>query len=486
MARPDRAPVNVDLIVVEVGSTLTKSRAFDRLGTREVAFVGAGFALTTALTPDGAPGDAVKGVEAAIGDLAQATGEEVTWDQAMGTSSAAGGLRMTVHGLVESMTVRAAREAALGAGAVVKLVTAGALRQADLDAITGVDPNIVLLAGGVDFGERETVIENARALAALPLTAPVVYCGNVAARDEVSAIFERAGRRLAVTENVYPRVDQLVVEPVREVVQQVFEEHITEAPGMEHVRLMIDGPIMPTPGAVLLAAELLRALAGDVMVVDVGGATTDVHSVTDGSPELSARALEPEPLAKRTVEGDLGVWMNADVLLEAEKAGQDRADAGGDTGAPVPLPRTDAERALAARLAARAVLTAVDRHAGRMVATYGPTGREERPLGRDLSAVELIVGTGGALTRLPGGLEALEAVRGRGPLHPPPGARALLDVEYLMSSVGVLARTSPDDARALLAQYVAGRSRVRPAPPEGRQDGDTAGKRRGHGEMSGQ
>jgi uncharacterized protein (TIGR01319 family) len=451
--------VNVDLVVVEVGSTLTKVRAFDRLGTAEVRFVGAGIALTTALTPDGAPDDAMNGVEIAVADLAAAVGEEVAWGRAMGTSSAAGGLRMTVHGLVESMTVRAAREAALGAGAIVKLVTAGALRQADLDAIAAVDPNIVLLAGGVDFGERETVVENAQALAATDLVAPVVFCGNVAARAEVEAIFARAGKRLAVTDNVYPRVDQLVVEPVREVIQQVFEEHITEAPGMERVRLIVDGPVMPTPGAVLLATEMLRGLVGDVMVVDVGGATTDVHSVTEGSPELRARALEPEPLAKRTVEGDLGVWMNAQPLLDAEEtAGAERAAEGRGADVLVALPQTEAERTVAARLAARAVLTAVDRHAGRMIATFGPSGREERPLGRDLSAVGLIVGTGGALTRLPGGLEAVKEVRGRGRLHPPSDADALLDTEYLMSSVGVIARTSPDDASRLLARHVASTS----------------------------
>lgn len=448
--------MNVDLIVVEVGSTLTKVRAFDRLGGADVRFVGAGIALTTAVAVDGTPDDAMKGVEVAVADLAKTVGEEIAWDRAMGTSSAAGGLRMTVHGLVESMTVRAAREAALGAGAVVKLVTAGALRQADLDAIAAVDPNIVLLAGGVDFGERETVVENARVLAATDLAAPVVFCGNVAARDEVEAIFARAGKRLAVTDNVYPRVDQLVVEPVREVIQQVFEEHITEAPGMERVRLIVDGPVMPTPGAVLLAAEMLRGLVGDVMVVDVGGATTDVHSVTEGSPELRARALEPDPLAKRTVEGDLGVWMNAQPLLEAEQtAGAEATAQGGGADALVPLPHTDAQRAVPARLAARAVLTAVDRHAGRIIATFGPSGREERPLGRDLSAVGLIVGTGGALTRLPGGLEAIGAVRGRGPLHPPSDARALLDSEYVLSSAGVIARTSPDDAWELLARHVA-------------------------------
>src|SRR5690606_3893824 len=64
------------------------------------------------------------------------------------TSSAAGGLSMTVHGLVRDMTVRAAREAALGSGAVLRLVTAGKLRRSDLTQVKEIDPRIIMVAGG--------------------------------------------------------------------------------------------------------------------------------------------------------------------------------------------------------------------------------------------------------------------------------------------------------------------------------------------------
>ena len=46
------------------------------------------------------------------------------------------------------------------------------------------------------------------------------------------------------------------------------------------------------------------------MTIDVGGATTDIHSVTGGSDEINRILVNPEPLAKRTVEGDLGVYVN--------------------------------------------------------------------------------------------------------------------------------------------------------------------------------
>ena len=71
----------------------------------------------------------------------------------------------------------------------------------------------------------------------------------------------------------------------------------------------------------LLAAEIFADTLGDALVIDVGGATTDIHSVTNGSMEWTSRSIDPEPRAKRTVEGDLGVFVNARQV--AAMAGED-------------------------------------------------------------------------------------------------------------------------------------------------------------------
>jgi uncharacterized protein (TIGR01319 family) len=115
-----------------------------------------------------------------------------------------GGLRMTVHGLTQNMTARAAREAALGAGAIIKMVTAGRLDESDLETIREIDPNIILLAGGVDYGEKEIVLHNARMLASLGIHAPVIYAGNTAIRTPIGRIFEAAGVETMLAENVFP------------------------------------------------------------------------------------------------------------------------------------------------------------------------------------------------------------------------------------------------------------------------------------------
>jgi len=69
------------------------------------------------------------------------------------------------------------------------------------------------------------------------------------------------------------------------------------------------------------ATKVLAEVLGDVVTIDVGGATTDIHSVTEGSEEISRQLISPEPHAKRTVEGDLGVYVNAANVIEM--AGRD-------------------------------------------------------------------------------------------------------------------------------------------------------------------
>jgi len=171
-----------------------------------------------------------------------------------------------------------------------------------------------MIAGGTDYGERETALDNAEIIRDAELNIPVVYCGNIANQEEIKEIFE--GRELYVIDNVYPRVDELNVEPARGIIQDAFEVNIVKAGGMDKIKEMVDGAIMPTPGAVMEATKLLYEIIGDVIVVDVGGATTDVHSVTEGSVEILDILVTPEPKAKRTVEGDLGVYVNRENVLE--------------------------------------------------------------------------------------------------------------------------------------------------------------------------
>lgn len=361
---------------------------------------------------------------------------------------------MTVHGLVYDMTVKAAREAALGAGANIHLVTAGRLRRTDLQKIKEIHPNLIMIAGGVDYGERDTAIYNAEMIRSLDLSIPIIYAGNVENQDEMRLIFEDAKAPLYIVENVYPKIDELNVEPARKIIQDAFEDHIIQAPGMEHIRDMVGGPIIPTPGAVMECAKLLYEYLGDLMVLDVGGATTDLHSVTDGSEEISRILVSPEPKAKRTVEGDLGVYLNMKNIVNS--IGRDKLEEELDFDIDKVMenykfvPQTKEEVRFVERLTKEAVIKATERHAGRIRYVYGPTGRSTLAEGKDLSQIKYIIGTGGALTRLPERINIMKAIARHNEtgllLFPNTEAEILVDNDYIMASLGVLSKRYRDAA----------------------------------------
>lgn len=446
--------MRIDTLVAEIGSTTTIVNAFTDVDSDTPLFWGQGQAPTTVLE-----GDVRIGLKGAIDDLCKNKDiERIEYGEMLATSSAAGGLKMTVHGLVYDMTTRAAKEAALGAGAIVHQVTAGRLRDKDIETLKKVNPKLILLAGGIDNGELDTAIYNAKIIQSLDLTTPVIYAGNTENQETIKHIFEGSKTPLYIVENVYPEVNQLNVEPVRKVIQEVYEEHIIYAPGMEKVRDMVNGPIIPTPGAVMECAKLLYDQIGDLIVLDIGGATTDLHSVTEGSEDIKKIQINPEPKAKRTVEGDLGVFVNMQNIINifgAEKL--EKA-----LGFPIDpvisrynvVPKDDEEIKFVEMLAEKAAITATERHAGDLNYVETPAEKSTIAKGKDLTEVKYIVGTGGALTRLPSRIEIMKKIARHNIdeilLFPTENAKILVDNDYIMASLGVLSKVHPKAALYLL------------------------------------
>ncbi len=449
--------MNVDILVAEIGSTTTVINAFTDFET-DPKFIGQGQAPTSVLE-----GDVTIGLNQAVEDLKENLNvKELHYKKMLATSSAAGGLKMTVHGLVYDMTAKAAKEAALGAGANIHYITAGKLRRTDLKKIKDISPNIILIAGGVDYGERDTALDNAEKIAQMDINVPVIYAGNIENHEEVRLIFEENNKEdlLYIVENVYPKIDLLNVEPTRKVIQDVFEEHIIHAPGMTDVRDIVTGPIVPTPGAVMEASKLLKEEIGDLMTIDVGGATTDIHSVTDGSEEISRKLLAPEPAAKRTVEGDLGVYVNMrnivdlitkEKLVEDLKLEEDVVD--DLIKRHVPIPKEENQLKFVERLTVEAVEISAKRHAGGYRNLFAGGGKKTLAEGKDLTEVKYIIGTGGALTRLPDRINILKRValcNNGTKLLPMPEAEILIDNDYIMASLGVLSKENDEAALKLL------------------------------------
>ena len=451
--------MKIDVLVAEIGSTTTVVNAFDHLESDSPVFLGQGQAPTSVKE-----GDVNIGLQAAIEDMKKnlhIENEKLEYTNMLATSSAAGGLRMTVHGLVYDMTVKAAKEAALGAGANIHLITAGKLSKVDMIKLDRIKPNIILIAGGVDYGERETALYNSELIAASDLNIPVIYAGNIAVADDVKLIFEAYSKEknLYIVPNVYPKIDILNIEPTREVIQDIFEKHITEAKGMEKIREMVNGPIIPTPGAVMKASKILKDEIGDLVTIDVGGATTDIHSVTEGTEKVNKILVEPEPIAKRTVEGDLGVFINKKNIVDIikiEKLEKELNMSSEDiekfTNSDIAIPQTEEHKRFIERLTKEAVIVSINRHAGGYRTYFG--GKSDTlAFGKDLTAVKWIVGTGGALTRLTAREEILNSIRRfnrADKLLPTAEAKILIDNDYIMASLGVLSSLNKEAAIKLL------------------------------------
>ncbi|MEY8763744.1 MULTISPECIES: GlmL-related ornithine degradation protein [Clostridium] len=444
--------MKVDYLIAEIGSTTTVVTGFNvKSQGKEISIdkLFQGKSCTTVLD-----GDVNIGLKNAIKDIEMQVKEPIYWDRMLATSSAAGGLKITVHGLMNHMTVKAAKEAALGAGGIVKMITSGKMRGIDVKRIHDINPNMIMIAGGVDYGERETALYNAQLISGERFDRPVVYCGNVENRQEISEIFK--GQELYIIDNVYPRVDELNVEPARKIIQKVFEKNIVKAPGMNRIKDMVDGSIMPTPGAVMESSIILYDMIGDLVTLDVGGATTDVHSVTEGSSVVLDMLVNPEPKAKRTVEGDLGVYINSknivDLLNVKDIGEMDKRYILAHI-RPIPLEKEDIR--ISSILTKKAVEVAMNRHVGTIKRKYGGESGFIA-YGKDLSQVKYIIGTGGALTRLPEGKEILLGIRNLNSddmtMMPGKMAEVLIDKDYIMACAGVLSRDDKEAAKALLKQ----------------------------------
>lgn len=446
--------LQVDVLVAEIGSTTTLVNAF-QIHQDNPTFLGRGVANTTVST------DVNEGLNLAIKDLTNNLKiDNLTYKEMFASSSAAGGLKMTVHGLVYEMTVRASKEAALNAGANIHLITAGIMKDRDLNKIKKLQPNIILVAGGTDYGESDTAIYNMEKVLDLDLDIPIIYAGNVQNHEEINEMFNERSKSkyLKIVENVYPRVDYLNILPLRKVIYETFEENIIHAKGMNHIFEIVNASIMPTPGSVMESTMLLHEKLGNVMTIDVGGATTDIHSVSIPSDDFK-EFQEGEPLSKRSVEGDLGVFINHENVVDLFENGEliHKLDITEEQLSSLLsnysyIPKTMEQRQLVLELTRKCTNLALDRHVGDLRRVFTSSGQKIIPEGKDLTQVEYIILTGGALINLEGTESIVSDYIKKNPskMLPSKSIQILKDHDYIMASLGVLSLRYPEAAHKLL------------------------------------
>ncbi len=320
------------VLVTDCGSTTTKAILFEPDGDRW-HFAAQAEAPTTVEAP---LENIVLGVREALQTL-QRQGSRPLMDHAgalirpshdaneraegcdlyLSTCSAGGGLQLVVAGVTRVFSTHAAQRAALGAGALIMDTLSldesrsGSAWSARLHALR---PDMILLAGGTDEGSCRHVVELAEWIRAAGLRPrmgqgtrlPVIFAGNPQARDVVREILGDT-MEVVFAENVLPTVESDEGDDARRKVHQVFMNHVMkQAPGTQDLVSLVDHPVLPTPAAV---GNLLHRFANhrneNLLAVDLGGATTDLFTVLDGTLE-------------RTVSANLGLsYSVANVMVQA-------------------------------------------------------------------------------------------------------------------------------------------------------------------------
>lgn len=455
-------------LTVDFGSTYTKLTLIDVANAEIVATASAFTTITT---------DVLEGFNNAWQKIL-AQHPDAHYDRLLSCSSAAGGLKMVALGLVPSLTSKAAKMAASSAGAKVVKTYAYEISHAEQEEIYEINPDLVLLCGGTDGGNKEVILANARRLAEIDRPFAIIAAGNKSASYDLEEIFAQCDKKCVVTENVMPEFGQINILPARQCIMDLFISRIIDAKGLGEVQKRAELEIIPTPFAVLKACELLSKGIdeehpgwGDLMAVDLGGATTDIYSMTDGAPSMDNVLIKgiPEPYSKRTVEGDLGMRYSlkaledeTDVKALARAYGVtpeaivdwvERCAASPDT---VAEPGSQ-EQVIEEALAYSAVDIAVERHAGVISKVYTPIGEMFTLVGKDLTQVPRLIGIGGALINSSDPARILSGSRfnpQRYEYAKPKEPHFYLDKRYIIASMGLLSQVAPEVALTILQREV--------------------------------
>lgn len=391
----------------------------------------------------------------------------------LAASSAAGGLRMAVVGLTESLSIEAGRNASFSAGGKLMYCQAGLLTEEDVKDLEKAGAEILLLCGGYEGGNTRSLLHNASMISRSSLTIPVIYAGNSAVAKEVRWMFKSSGKECFLAENIIPDVGMLNIGPTAEIIRNLFMNRITNMKGVGKVQARMDGPIIPTPAAVLAAGSLLQrgtaaeAGLGPFMMADVGGATTDIYSYIENESFSGAKFIgSPEPSAKRTVEGDMGM-RESSICLVKEAGEKNFAQTCGITEAALRdaiqtrisatayIADDALQKQIDRQIACAAVRISARRHAGTVTREFrGGCRLVQR--GKNLTGVKTIVGTGGILVNEADPKAVLSCAAAepseQGQVLLPEKMDILTDRDYVLFAAGLLCERHEDAALAIMKQ----------------------------------
>lgn len=391
----------------------------------------------------------------------------------LSSSSAAGGLRIAVSGLTESLSIEAGRNASFGAGGKIVYTAHGIVTDTDISGIELSGAEILLVCGGYEGGNTELVLRNVKKISESTLNIPIIYAGNSALAKNVRMLCSGHGKECFVAENMMPGIGLLNIAPTVEIIRNLFMTRITNMKGVGTVKRYLDAPIVPTPAAVLEAGKLLYNGTenidgiGPFMMVDIGGATTDVYSFVKDCAFNGAKQIGlPEPDAKRTVEGDMGMRESSINLLHetgmdilAERCNLSTSDMEAAIERRITcheyVADCDIERKIDFEIACEAIKISSRRHAG-ILSRELCDGHKLVQRGKNLSDIKTVIGTGGILVNNDqSNAHKILANANKSPADTkmwllPNDAETKLDRDYIMFAAGLLSQYDEECAMKIM------------------------------------
>ncbi|SCG81999.1 glutamate mutase, MutL [Proteiniborus sp. DW1] len=461
-----------DYLIIDIGSTYTKQRLFKD------------FELVATVQSPTTVENVYKGIKAGQ-DIIKTTLSEskIESEHVLASSSAAGGLRMVAMGYMTRVTAKAAKEVAMNSGSkILEIVSNENLPEYRIQILKEINPDIILLAGGTDFGDESSLIENAHLIVESKVKGVVIIAGNISAQAEAAQILKAGNVAHLRVPNIMPTIHKLRVKEAREAIHKEFIKQITKAQGLSILQEEItNDKIIPTPGAVLMASELLAKGTylekgiGEIIVVDLGGATTDIHSVIPGYANLEDEEIglivsNEKQISYRTVEGNLGMRISAmgviDVVspkaifhkrgIKDEKLLEEFIQYCMEVErTPRHIAQNEKEYMFDTLIAETAVEVALKRHAGFISTVADPiTGlMPGMPVGRDLRNVNTIIGVGGIFSHrdVSEGKEIIRnALKDKGISLLPNDPKIIIDENYILYTGGLISQIDEDYAFKVL------------------------------------
>jgi len=452
-------------LLIDIGSTFTKACSIDLLEEK---------ILATVCTPSTTNTNVSEGIDKAIQLLNTVVQRKIDYKIRLATSSAAGGLRIVVVGLVPELTVKAGKLSAYNAGAKIVGTYSYKLNKYEIIEIENLNPDILLFVGGTDGGNEETPLWNANMIAKLEINSPIIFGGNKVIAAEAKEILEKKGKNVFISENVLSQISKISTFAVKEIIRKIFIEKIIISKGIGKARRYVDKDIIPTPLAVFNAIKLLSSGTdnvegiGELIAIDIGGATTDVYSSASGNPTLEGTTLKglALPYDMRTVEGDLGLRINATTTVKEANINNVEKSRKIEHIDLTPIvekfsnnitliPKTDIEKIVDLEIASYAIQIALKRHVGYLEKQYTPVGEINIQYGKDLTNIKTVLCTGGLFYHT-NERELVEMLNRSisNKYEPfclkPKCPNYFIDDEYILYGMGLLSTKYPDKALRIL------------------------------------